>query len=171
LVNENPESKILVFVRTKVRAERVKNAMQRVGIDSKTIHSDKEQKDRMDALNDFKSGEIKLLIATDVSARGIDIPNVDFVVNYDLPEVPENYVHRVGRTGRGNKKGQAVAFCSQEEREILAEIEDFLDKEIKVMNIEKHTYNETLEFTKDTDFNWKKLLKENNKALKKKKKK
>ena len=177
LVVENPDSKILVFVRTKVRAERVKKAMERVQITSETIHSDKEQIERTETMNKFKSGAAKLLIATDISARGIDIPNVDFVVNYDLPEVPENYVHRVGRTGRGTKKGQAVSFCSSDEKEILAEIETFLDKDIMVMDIDKNAYRETLDFTKDTDNNWKKLIRENEKeqqaylAKKKKKKK
>jgi ATP-dependent RNA helicase RhlE len=163
LIDENPDSKVLVFVRTKVRAERVKKAMERVEIKSATIHSDKEQNVRTETLNDFKTGNLKLLIATDISARGIDIPNVDFVVNYDLPEVPENYVHRVGRTGRGTKKGQAVSFCSQEEKDILAEIESFLDEEITVMDIDKNAYRETLDFTKDTDNNWKKLIRDNEK--------
>lgn len=163
LIDENPDKKVLVFVRTKVRAERVKKAMERVQIVSDTIHSDKEQNERTATMDRFKSGEMKLLIATDISARGIDIPNVDFVVNYDLPEVPENYVHRVGRTGRGTKKGQAVSFCSTEEKEILAEIETFLDKDIMVMDIDKNAYRETLDFTKDSDNNWKKLIRENEK--------
>jgi ATP-dependent RNA helicase RhlE len=166
LIDENPDSKVLVFVRTKVRAERVKKAMERVQIKSATIHSDKEQNERTETLNDFKTGNLKLLIATDISARGIDIPNVDFVVNYDLPEVPENYVHRVGRTGRGTKKGQAVSFCSQEEKDILAEIESFLDEEVTVMDIDKNAYRETLDFTKDTDNNWKKLIRDNEKEQK-----
>jgi len=163
LIDENPEAKVLVFVRTKVRAERVKKAMERVQIIGDTIHSDKEQNERTATMDRFKSGEVKLLIATDISARGIDIPNVDFVVNYDLPEVPENYVHRVGRTGRGTKKGRAVSFCSSEEKEILAEIETFLDKDIMVMDIDKNAYRETLDFTKDTDNNWKKLIRDNEK--------
>lgn len=163
LIDENPDSKVLVFVRTKVRAERVKKAMERVQIVGETIHSDKEQNQRTETMEKFKTGAVKLLIATDVSARGIDIPNVDFVVNYDLPEVPENYVHRVGRTGRGTKKGQAVSFCSTEEKEILADIESFLEKEITVMDIDKNAYRETLDFTKDTDYNWKKLIRDNEK--------
>ncbi len=171
LVNENPESKILVFVRTKVRAERVKKAMERVEIQSNTIHSDKDQKERTKNLEAFKTGEVKLLITTDISARGIDIPNVDFVVNYDLPDVAANYVHRVGRTGRGTKKGQAVSFCSTEEKPLLEEIEAFLDKEITVIEMDRETYQETLEFTKDTDFNWKKLMRENEQELRKLKKK
>lgn len=171
LMNENPDSKILVFVRTKVRAERVKKAMQRVNIQGNTIHSDKDQKERTKNLEEFKTGKVKLLIATDVSARGIDIPNVDFVVNYDLPEVAANYVHRVGRTGRGTKKGQAVSFCSTEEQSLLQEIETFLGKEITVLEIDRGTYQETLDFTEDTDYNWKKLMKENEKEMRNQKKK
>ncbi len=167
LVDENPDSKILVFVRTKVRAERVKKAMERVKISSETIHSDKEQKERTITLDRFKKGYTKLLIATDVSARGIDIPSVDFVVNYDLPEVAENYVHRVGRTGRGTKKGQAISFCSTDEKEVLSEIEEFLGKEITVLEIERNDYHETLDFTKDTDNNWKKLIRDNEKEIRK----
>jgi ATP-dependent RNA helicase RhlE len=171
LVGENPEAKILAFVRTKVRAERVKKAMERVEIESDTIHSDKEQAERDQTMQRFKSGALKLLIATDVSARGIDIPYVDFVVNYDLPEVAENYVHRVGRTGRGNQKGKAVSFCSEEEREILDEIESFLGKDIHRLEIDKNLYKETLDFTKDTDYNWQKLMRENERELKEVKKK
>ncbi|MER0442152.1 DEAD/DEAH box helicase [Emticicia sp. W12TSBA100-4] len=161
VINENPESKILVFVRTKVRAERVKSAMQRVGIESETIHGDKEQLDRLSVLDKFRSGEVKILIATDVSARGIDIANVDYVVNYDLPDVPENYVHRVGRTGRGMQKGLAVSFCATEEKPILDEIEGFMGKKIRVLELDKQEYNETIDFSKDTtNYDLKALLKE-----------
>lgn len=170
IATENPESKILVFVRTKVRAERVFKAMERVNIKSVTIHGDKEQQARFEVMRQFKSGEIKILIATDVSSRGIDIPNVEYVINYDLPDVAENYVHRVGRTGRGKEKGIAVSFCSDEEKEMLKEIEAFLGKEITVMNIDKEEYNTTLDFTEDTNNNWKALLKENEEFQKKKKK-
>lgn len=145
LINEHPESKILVFVRTKVRAERVCKAMKRVNIESLTIHGDKDQKERSKVMGQFRQGKIKILIATDVSARGIDIPNVDYVVNYDLPDKAENYVHRVGRTGRGKEKGIAFSFCSTEEKEMLAEIETFLGKKIEVMGIDKNDYVETLE--------------------------
>lgn len=160
LVNENPESKILVFVRTKVRAERVLLAMERVGIKTITMHGGKEQEDRLTVMNQFKSGEVKVLIATDISARGIHIDNVDYVVNYDLPDQPENYVHRVGRTGRGMQKGNAVSFCSPEEKPILAEIESFLTKPIKVLDVKKDDYTETLMYTEDTTDNWKLLLRE-----------
>lgn len=173
LVSENPESKILVFVRTKVRAERVCSAMQRIGIQSLTIHGDKVHNDRRTAMDQFRKGSVKILIATDVSARGIDIPDVDYVVNYDLPEQVENYVHRVGRTGRADKKGNAVSFCSPEEKILLDEIEKYLDKPVKILDISKNEYQKTLDFTEDTDDNWKALLIEAEKTekLKPKKKK
>ncbi|WP_224996433.1 DEAD/DEAH box helicase [Cesiribacter sp. SM1] len=175
VINENPDKKILVFVRTKVRAERVHKALERMNIRSMTIHGDKEQRDRLQVMQQFRSGEVKVLVATDVSARGIDIPGVDYVVNYDLPEQPENYVHRVGRTGRGTQKGQAVSFCSTEEKPLLEEIESYLDKPVIRMDISKEAYKETLDFTTDVDDNWKALLREQeqleNSSKKKKKKK
>lgn len=160
IINEHPDSKILVFVRTKVRAERVLKAMERAGIKSQTIHGDKDQQDRSAVMQQFRKGEIKVLVATDVSARGIDIANVDFVINYDLPEQAENYVHRVGRTGRGTQKGQAISFCSTEEKPVLAEIEGFLEKPIKVLEISKADYNETLDLTQDQNYDLKALLRE-----------
>lgn len=144
-IKDEPESKILVFVRTKVRAERVRNAMDRVGIKTETIHGDIVQKHREQVLANFKEGTNKVLIATDVSARGIDIPNVDFVINYDLPdENPETYVHRIGRTGRGTKRGIAVSFCSESEKEMLANIETFVTKSIKVFDINKDDYHDIM---------------------------
>jgi ATP-dependent RNA helicase RhlE len=160
LINEHPESKIMVFVRTKVRAERVSSALARMGITSQTLHGDKEQKERSLALSEFKSGKVKVLIATDISARGIDIANVDYVVNYDLPDETENYVHRIGRTGRGTHRGNAVSFCSTEEKPVLAEIEAFLDKPIDVLQISKAEYEGTIDFSNDTAGNVKSLLEE-----------
>jgi ATP-dependent RNA helicase RhlE len=171
LVKENPESKILVFVRTKVRAERVFKAMERVAIKCLTIHGDKEQKDRLEVLGYFKSGEVLVLIATDVSARGIDIPDVDFVVNYDLPDVAENYVHRVGRTGRGVKKGRAVSFCSPEEKETLTEIETFLGQTIHVLEINKTEYTTTIDFSDANPNDWRALLRDEVQSEKPRKKK
>ena len=175
LVKEFPDNKILVFVRTKVRAERVFAAMQRVGITTLTMHGGKEQDNRLQVMEEFKKGDVKVLITTDVNARGIDIPDVDYVVNYDLPDVPENYVHRVGRTGRGVKKGQAVSFCSDEEKPVLNSIQAYLGKDITVMKIDKNDYRETISFSEDIpNDNWQLLLDEHNKEmeqLKKKKKK
>lgn len=167
LITENPDSRILVFVRTKVRAERVSSAMDRIGIKTITMHGGKEQADRLKVMKAFKEGEVNVLIATDVSARGVHIDNVDFVVNYDLPEQEENYVHRVGRTGRGNKRGNAVSFCSEEEKPVLKLIEKYLHNPIKVLDVAKEDYKETLLFTEDTNDNWRLLMKEAEKESKK----
>ncbi len=175
IINENPEKKILVFVRTKVRAERVHLALERMNIQSITIHSDKEQGDRVVVMKQFREGEVKVLIATDISARGIDIQGVDIVINYDLPDQAENYVHRVGRTGRGTQKGRALSFCSTEEKEMLEQIELFLLSPIKVIEINKTDYTETIDLTEDTTNDWKSLMREaqqeEEKGSKKKKRK
>jgi len=147
-------------VRTKVRAERVLKAMERVGIATQTIHGDKEQQDRLEVMGKFRDGTLKVLIATDVTSRGIDIPNVDYVINYDLPDVAENYVHRVGRTGRGVQKGEAVSFCSPEERAMLAEIEQYLTKPIAVLGIAKKDYADTVNLTEDVPDKWKDVMRE-----------
>ena len=160
LINEHPEAKILVFVRTKVRCERVKAAMKRVNILSESMHGGQEQQDRLSVLNLFKSGKIKLLIATDVSARGIDIPDVDFVVNYDLPEHPENYVHRVGRTGRGKKRGIAYSFCDESEKDLLLMIEDYMGKKIKVSNILNEDYKEVVDLSSEKTLSLKDIISE-----------
>lgn len=149
LIRENPEDKMLVFVRTKVRAERLKKAMERVGISCETIHGDKTQQERNTVMDDFRKGTVKVLIATDVSARGIDIPNIEMVVNYDLPEQAENYVHRVGRTGRGDKFGKSISFCSIGEKNLLKEIESFITKPITELVVDKQTYKETIKMTAD----------------------
>lgn len=165
MIKEHAEKKVLIFVRTKVRAERVKKAMERVNIIADTIHSDKQQTERDRTMSTFRKGELKILIATEVSARGIDIPNVEYVINYDLPETSENYVHRVGRTGRGNQKGQAVSFCSSEEMELLAEIEKNLGKPIRRVEITKKEYQFTVENSdilkgsEELENDWKSLMK------------
>lgn len=160
LVKENPESKILVFVRTKVRCERVQAAMQRVGIESVFMHGGKDQHDRLETLNTFRSGKVKMLIATDVSARGIDIADVEYVVNYDLPEHPENYVHRVGRTGRGKNKGFAYSFCDESEKPMLKAIEDYIGKEVKVLEITNDGYKEVQDFTDSKVLDISKIIEE-----------
>jgi ATP-dependent RNA helicase RhlE len=161
VIKERPEQKILVFVRTKVRAERVRKALARVEIPSDTIHGDKDQAQRELSMQDFRQGKTLILIATDVSARGIDIPDVELVVNYDLPESPEHYVHRVGRTGRGANKGQAISFCSREERVVLASIEKQLGKPIYRIEISKGFYKDTIASSKENEeTDWQSLLDE-----------
>ena len=168
IIQENEGKKILVFVRTKVRAERVKKAMERAQIDTLTIHGDKEQQDRDIALLAFKTGACSVLIATDVTARGIDIDGVEMVINYDLPEISENYVHRVGRTGRGRKKGRAISFCAKEERDYLSAIEEFITVPIARASVTKREYEETVEYADDGANNWQKLIQESSSKLDKK---
>lgn len=179
LIREHEEDKVMVFVRTMVRAERVKKAMERVGIVSLCIHRDVDQNEREASLDLFKQGVVTVLISTDLSARGIDVDNVRYVVNYDLPEQPENYVHRVGRTGRMRKKGEAVSFCSPDERPLLKEIEEYTDEKIEVLEIDGGDYQETILFSEQHDTDWRKLMelaqelddKSKKKKVKKKKKK
>lgn len=175
LVREFPDKKILVFVRTKVRAERVAAAMARVGINTLLMHGGKEQDDRLAVMQEFKKGGMQVLITTDVNARGIDIPDVDYVINYDLPDVAENYVHRIGRTGRGVNRGHAISFCSPEEKPVLEEITRFIGKEISEMKIDKSDYSQTISLSQDIpNTNWQLLLegaeKSGRKSPKKKKK-
>lgn len=158
MIQEYPEYKFVVFVRTKVRCERVVAAMERVGIKSEALHGGIEQKDRFEILDRFRKNENRILITTDVSARGIDIPNVDYVVNYDLPEDEEQYVHRIGRTGRGTNLGQALAFCSPEEEPLLRAIEAYIEHELEELPINKHDYKAILDDTDDQTYNWQKLL-------------
>jgi ATP-dependent RNA helicase RhlE len=160
IIKENPTKKILVFVRTKVRAERVVKAMERAGIASKSIHGGKEQHDRSEILDEFREGKSLILVATDVSARGIDIPDVDYVINYDLPDIAETYVHRVGRTGRGVKRGKAITFCSTEEIPLLEEIEKWMDKKVKVLQISLEDYELTLDLSDVASFSIKDAMKE-----------
>ena len=160
LIKENPTDKILVFVRTKVRAERVVKAMERVQIQAATIHGDVPQNERFQILNRFKKDEITVLITTDVAARGIDVPGVKAVVNYDLPDVPENYVHRVGRTGRGKEKGWAISFCSSEEKSLLNEIEEYTGSKIEVYELSKGEYQSILQDSEDGTYDWQSLMDE-----------
>ncbi|PIE61250.1 MAG: hypothetical protein CSA29_04265 [Desulfobacterales bacterium] len=144
-IREHEGAKVLVFVRTKVRAERVAKALGRSNISALTIYGQKDQAERLEAMAAFKRGDENILIATDVSARGIDIPNVNYVVNYDLPDQKEVYVHRVGRTGRGREKGTAVSFCARGEKPLLDAIERFLNKKIGVVKMNKDAYSLTVD--------------------------
>jgi ATP-dependent RNA helicase RhlE len=157
-IKDRFESKIMVFVRTRVRAERVAKAMERTGLQCLVIHGDKEQIERTKALDDFKNGVCNVLIATDVSARGIDVASVNFVINYDLPDVAENYVHRIGRTGRGTQKGKAISFCSEIEKPMLEQIENYIGKKIQEILFDAKTYEETIDLSEDVSQSWKSLM-------------
>jgi ATP-dependent RNA helicase RhlE len=165
IIKEYPDKKLVVFVRTKVRAERVVSAMERVKIHSEVLHGGIEQKDRFAILDRFRSSENKVLITTDVAARGIDIPNVDYVINYDIPDVAENYVHRCGRTGRGNNRGQALSFCSESEKPLLDEIATYTGEDIEVYEITKGEYFAILDDTDNESNDWQSLIKKENDFL------
>jgi len=172
IVGSHPGKKILVFVRTKVRAERLLRAMDRVDIHTETLHGDKDQDRRAATMGRFRKGELLILVATDVSARGVDIPGVELVVNYDLPESPEHYVHRVGRTGRGKQKGQAISFCSPEEVELLERIESSLGKPIQRLDISREDYELTVDSSEEVQASdWQSLLDQEAAFQQKKKKK
>jgi ATP-dependent RNA helicase RhlE len=128
----------LVFTRTKRRADKVAKALEREGIKSKAIHGDKSQNARQAALTSFKNREIRVLVATDVAARGIDVDELSHVINFDLPNIPETYVHRIGRTGRAGFGGVAISFCDNEEKEFLTDIEKLIAKKIEI--VKDHPY-------------------------------
>ncbi len=129
---------VLVFTRTKHGADRVVRELEKSGVSAQAIHGNKSQNNRQRALANFKTGKTRVLVATDIAARGIDIDELMFVVNYDLPNEPESYVHRIGRTGRAGNDGVALSFCDQEEFEYLLDIEKLIGRKIRRM--ENHPY-------------------------------
>lgn len=158
ILREATGAKMLVFVRTKVRAERVQKAMQRVGIDSLILHGDLPQAEREKTLQLFRESAQQLMIATDVSARGIDVADVTHVVNYDLPEQADQYVHRIGRTGRGNQRGIAYSFCATEEKSLLSAIQDYTGYDIRVLDLDRSAYRETLQQSLEEQYDLQALL-------------
>ena len=132
LMRDHVGSRSLVFARTKHGAERLMKKLVAAGFSAASIHGNKSQGQRDRAIKGFAAGDIDILVATDVAARGIDIPDVKFVYNYDLPNVAENYVHRIGRTARAGASGRAIAFCAPEEAGALKAIEKVLKKRIAV---------------------------------------
>jgi len=138
LLRNTIKGTIIIFRRTKFGVDKLEKSLTKNGYNVDTIHGDKSQTARQEALNRFKAGEVNVLIATDVAARGIDIDNLDAVINFDLPNVPEAYVHRIGRTGRAGEKGNAYSFCSADERNYVIGIEKLTEKTIKV--VDEHPY-------------------------------
>ncbi len=131
---DNPEvGSALVFTRTKFGADKLVKSLDAAGIEAEAIHGNKSQGSRQSALRAFKNGHIRVLVATDIAARGIDVDQLAYVVNFDLPNQPETYVHRIGRTGRAGASGLAVSFCDAEERSFLREIRTLIQKEIPVI--------------------------------------
>lgn len=123
LLQQESDKSVLVFSRTKHGADKIAKILNRRGIDCESIHGNKTQGARQRALTNFKSGATRVIVATDIAARGIDIVNLELVINYDLPDVAETYVHRIGRTGRAGNRGTALSFCSQDEQTMLRDIQ------------------------------------------------
>ncbi|RCS28187.1 ATP-dependent helicase [Polaribacter sp. WD7] len=138
LLRNTIHGKIIIFRRTKFGVDKLEQTLLKNDYKATSIHGDKSQSIRNKAIEDFKNKTATILIATDVAARGIDITNVDAVINFDMPNVPETYVHRIGRTGRAGKSGIAFSFCSPDENIYIKNIEALLEKFIKV--IEDHPY-------------------------------
>ena len=132
-LKENDGRSVLVFSRTKHGADRIARIVSKAGIGCDAIHGDKSQTARQRALSNFKAGKTRVIVATDIAARGIDIDQLEMVINYDLPDVAETYVHRIGRTGRAGHSGMALTFCASDERPMLADIQKLTGKKLRVI--------------------------------------
>ena len=132
ILSRDPSALTLVFARTKHGAEKLMKSLVADGFNAASIHGNKSHGQRDRAIKAFREGTITTLVATDVAARGIDIPGVAYVVNYDLPEVPDNYVHRIGRTARAGREGEAISFCSAEEGDLLQQIQKLMKIDVPV---------------------------------------
>ena len=130
LLQAEDGKQVIIFTKTKITASRLSRAMQKEGIAAESIHGDKSQKERLEALEAFKAGKITALVATDVAARGLDISDLPMVINYEIPSAPEDYVHRIGRTGRAGASGVAISFVCEDEEKYLAEIEKLIKRVI-----------------------------------------
>jgi ATP-dependent RNA helicase RhlE len=130
LLSDSSFDTVLVFSRTKHGADRIARRLESSGIKTGTIHSNRSQNQRLRALKDFKSGVVRVLVATDIAARGIDVDGISHVVNYDFPMHPEDYVHRIGRTGRAHAIGDAISFVSPEDQGALRSLERFIGRGI-----------------------------------------
>ena len=133
ILEQQPQDSVLVFSRTKHGANKIVKKLAQAEIRSAAIHGNKSQTARQKALGDFKDGKLKVLVATDIAARGIDVEELSLVVNYDLPNVSETYVHRIGRTGRANASGTALSFCDVDERSYLRDIEKLINQKVPRM--------------------------------------
>jgi len=138
LLRNTIKGNIIIFRRTKFGVDKLEKTLLKNGYKVDSIHGDKNQTDRQNALNKFKKGDVNILVATDVAARGIDIKNLDAVVNFDLPNVPETYVHRIGRTARAGKLGIAYSFCSADEKAYVKSIQHLIQLQIDI--IDDHPY-------------------------------
>ena len=138
LLKDKTITSALVFSRTKHGANKITESLEKVGIQAQAIHGNKSQKARQLALNNFKSKTTRVLVATDIAARGIDVEELSHVINFDLPNVPETYIHRIGRTGRAGLGGVALSFCDEEEKDFLRDIQKLIGKKIDI--VENHPF-------------------------------
>jgi ATP-dependent RNA helicase RhlE len=139
LLNKDGVGSSIVFTRTKRKSNQVAKFLSENNIPAEAIHGNKSQNARTRTMENFKSGKIKVLLATEIAARGIDIDNITHVINYELPNEPESYVHRIGRTARAGTEGTAHSFCAADERKYLSEIEDIIKMKVPVN--ENHKYH------------------------------
>ena len=130
LLLESDSKQVIIFTKTKITASKLSRALQKEGIAAESIHGDKSQKERIEALDAFKAGKIIALVATDVAARGLDISDLPMVINYEIPSAPEDYVHRIGRTGRAGASGVAISLVCEDEEKYLTEIEKLIKRSI-----------------------------------------
>ncbi len=144
LLKEGTVQNALVFTRTKYGADKISKELIRANIKADAIHGNKTQAARQKALSNFKEGKIRVLVATDIAARGIDVDDLSHVINFELPNIPETYVHRIGRTGRAGNCGSAFSFCDMEERAFLRDIHKLINQTIPV--VEGHPYASTMQF-------------------------
>ena len=141
LLSKDKKQSTLIFSRTKHGADKIARMLCKAGIGSEAIHGNKSQTARQRALSNFKTNKTRVLIATDIAARGIDIDKLEMVINYDLPEVAETYVHGIGRTGRAGNTGIALSFCAEEEKSYLRDIQRLTGKRLEVANSQQQTKN------------------------------
>jgi len=134
LLKDDKIKTALVFTRTKYGADKVVRVLKKKNISAEAIHGNKAQNARQRALTNFKSQETRVLVATDIAARGIDVDDLEYVINYEIPNISETYVHRIGRTGRAGANGTAISFCDADEKEYLRDIEKLIAKKIKIIN-------------------------------------
>lgn len=156
LLLESNNKQVIIFTKTKITASKLSRALQKEGIAAESIHGDKSQKERIEALDAFKAGKITALVATDVAARGLDISDLPMVINYEIPSAPEDYVHRIGRTGRAGASGVAISLVCEDEEKYLVEIEKLIkrsiDKEtvsIKTADIKAHSRTPSKQASRD----------------------
>jgi len=144
LISEGDWQQVLIFTRTKHGANRLSEKLDKAGITSKAIHGNKSQGARTKALDGFKTGKVQVLVATDIAARGLDIPLLPHVINYELPNIPEDYVHRIGRTGRAGASGEAISIVSVDEDEYVRGIEKLLGERLESIVVEGFEPTESL---------------------------